>query len=268
MTQAIVEEYITFSGKTQDERHLHCRLPIADCRFKSKIENRKSKMDLRGVLAYPEQVTPRRAVLVCSPHPHFAGDMNNNVVCAVARRLAANAVVLRFDYRGVGESEIALDSGLSVFDYWTEIEETRDYRDAIEDVESAARALCRATESFDVAFSVVGYSFGAVTGMMFAQEASRVHKMVAIAPPLGKVSFEFLSCCSKPSLYLVGKQDFLYSDAQVEAFRKMLGPAARVVVLESADHFFRAEEDMLAQKVDEFLEGTPEGEIEEKHYGF
>jgi alpha/beta superfamily hydrolase len=241
MPQSVLEEQITFSS---------------------------GPLRLSGILAYPEQAAPRRAVLVCSPHPHFAGDMNNNVVRAVARQLAANAVVLRFDYRGVGESEIALDCGLSVFDYWTEIEETRDYRDAVEDVESAARALRRATESFDVDFSVVGYSFGAVTGMMFAHKAGNVHKMVAIAPPLGKVSFEFLSSCSKPSLHLVGKQDFLYSDAQIEAFRKMLGAAARVVVLENADHFFRAEEDMLAQRVDEFLDDTPAGQVEEEHYGF
>ena len=37
--------------------------------------------------------------------------MNNNVVSAVAQHLAARCAVLRFDYRGVGESEIALATG-------------------------------------------------------------------------------------------------------------------------------------------------------------
>ena len=230
MLQAIAEEYITFSS---------------------------GALRLQGVLAYPEETAPGRAVLMCSPHPHFAGDMNNNVICAVARRLAVHAAVLRFDYRGVGDSEIDLDSDLSVFDYWTEVEEKKDYRDAVEDVESAATALQRAAESFDVELSVVGYSFGAAAGMMFAHKADNVHKMVTIAPPLGKVSFEFLSCCSKPSLHLVGKKDFLYSEERVEAFRRALGPAARVVVLESADHFFRGDEDLLTQKVDEFLRESP-----------
>ena len=230
MLQAIAEEYITFSS---------------------------GALRLRGVLAYPEETAPERAVLMCSPHPHFAGDMNNNVICAVARRLAVHAAVLRFDYRGVGDSEIDLDSDLSVFDYWTEVEEKKDYRDAIEDVESAATVLKHAAESFDVELSIVGYSFGAATSMMFAHKAGNVHKMVTIAPPLGKVSFEFLSCCSKPSLHLVGKKDFLYSEERAEAFRRVLGPAARVVVLESADHFFRGDEDLLAQKVDEFLRESP-----------
>jgi len=230
MVAAVVEEYITFlSGSLQ----------------------------LRGVLAYPEQSAPERAVLLCSPHPHFAGDMNNNVICAIARRLAAEAAVLRFDYRGVGDSEISLAPGVSVFDYWTQIEETKDYREPVQDVASAARALREATQSYDVELCVVGYSFGAVTGMMFAQRAADVRKMVAISPPLGKVSFEFLCGCAKPSLHLVGRQDFLYSDKEVEAYRRTTGPAAKVVVLENTDHFFRGDEDVLAQKVEEFLDESP-----------
>ena len=172
MIQAIAEEYVTFSS---------------------------GPLRLRGVLAYPEEAAPERAVLLCSPHPHFAGDMNNNVICAVARRLAAQAVVLRFDYRGVGESEISLDPGASVFDYWTGIEETRDYREPVQDVASAAVALREATQFYDVEFCIAGYSFGAATGMLFAHNATDVHKMVAIAPPLGKVSFEFLACTAKPN---------------------------------------------------------------------
>ena len=214
---------------------------------------------LRGVLAYPEEAAPGRAVLMCSPHPHFAGDMNNNVIGAVARRLAVGAVVLRFDYRGVGDSEISLEPDVSVFDYWTQIEETKDYREPIQDVAAAAQALREATQSYSVELCVVGYSFGAAAGMMFAQQASDVCKMVAIAPPLGKVSFEFLGGCAKPSLHLLGRGDFLYSDERLEAYRKAVGPAGKIVVLENADHFFRADEDMLAQKVEQFL-GGPEGE--------
>jgi alpha/beta superfamily hydrolase len=215
-------------------------------------------LQLTGILSYPDQAAPKLAVLVCSPHPHFAGDMDNNVVRAVAERLARHSVVLRFDYRGVGESEIALETDVSVFDYWTEIEETRDYRDPVTDVEAAAQALASATESFDVGLCVVGYSFGAATGMLFGCETNRVIKMVALAPPLGKVSFDFLSTCLKPSLHLVGKNDFLYSDEGLKEYRQAVGPAAKVVVLSEADHFFRGGEDMLAQEVDRFLRDTHE----------
>ena len=211
---------------------------------------------LRGVLSYPEQARPEHAVLLCTPHPHFAGDMNNNVICAIAHRLAARCAVMRFDYRGVGESEITLGLDESAFDYWNAIEETKDYGDAVEDVAAAARTLLTATEFLDVGLSVVGYSFGAATGMLFACHESRVEKMVAIAPPLGKVSFAFLADCRKSSLHLVGKNDFLYSDEKMAAFRQSVGPAARVVVLDEADHFFRGDENSVARQVEEYLLGT------------
>jgi alpha/beta superfamily hydrolase len=211
---------------------------------------------LRGVLSYPEQVRPAHAVLLCAPHPHFAGDMDNNVICGVARHLAARCAVLRFDYRGVGESEIALGPDESVFDYWNAIEERKDYRDAVEDVAAAARALITATESLHVGLSVVGYSFGAATGLLFACRERCVEKMVAIAPPLGKVSFAFLADCRKPSLHLVGRNDFLYSEERLAALRRSAGPAARVVLLNEADHFFRGDEDSVARQVEEYLLGT------------
>ena len=42
---------------------------------------------LCGVLAYAPQGMPKCAVLLCSPHPHFAGDMDNNVHPAGTMRL-------------------------------------------------------------------------------------------------------------------------------------------------------------------------------------
>jgi alpha/beta superfamily hydrolase len=182
--------------------------------------------------------------------------MDNNVICAVAQRLAARCAVLRFDYRGVGESEIALGPDESAFDYWNAIEETKDYRDAVEDVAAAARALLTATQLSDVSLFVVGYSFGAATGMLFACRENGVKKMVAIAPPLGKVSFDFLADCHKPSLHLIGKKDFLYSEEKMAAFRQSVGPAAKVVILDQADHFFRGDEDSVARQVEEYLLST------------
>jgi len=229
MTEPIVEERVTFAS---------------------------GSLRLAGVLAYPQESDPERAVLVCSPHPHFAGDMNNNVVSAVARHLAARAVVFRFDYRGVGESEIALGPEESAFDYWTDVEETKNYSGALQDVRSAAQVLLHAAGSLADELSVVGYSFGAATGMLFSRDDRRVREMVGIAPPLGKVSFDFLMGCRKSSLHVIGTKDFLYSQDKVDAFRTMLGPAGRVKVLNKADHFFRGDEDMIAREVEDFLRGT------------
>ncbi len=226
MPDTIVEERITFAG---DDLHL------------------------AGILAYPESKTPQRAVLLCSPHPHFAGNMDNNVVCAIAQQLAAHSITLRFDYRGVGDSQINLPGGLSVVDYWSNVEETKDYGDAVCDVSAAAHALAGAVGNLNVPRSMVGYSFGTATSMLYGYAKKDVWNMVAVAPPLGKVSFEFLSGCSKPFLFLIGKGDFLYSEERIEELRSTLGSNATIEVLETADHFFRGDENLVAQKVDEFV---------------
>jgi alpha/beta superfamily hydrolase len=210
-------------------------------------------LQLAGVLSYPERVEPMHAVLLCSPHPHFAGNMDNNVICEISRQLAERSVTLRFDYRGVGDSQINLPGELSVFDYWSGIEETKDYSDAVRDVSAAAQTLNSAIVELDIPFSVVGYSFGAATGLLYGHENENVCSMVAIAPPLGKVSFEFLSNCSKPGLFLIGTGDFLYSEEKTEQLRQTLASNTTIEVLENADHFFRGDENILARKVDEFI---------------
>jgi alpha/beta superfamily hydrolase len=208
---------------------------------------------LTGVLAYPECERPEYAVLVCSPHPHFAGNMDNNVVCAVARTAAAHGVTFKFDYRGVGDSQINLPGGLSVFDYWSDMEKTKDYGDAVRDVSAAATALATATKGLDIPLSVVGYSFGAATGLLYGYANEEVCNWVAIAPPLGKVSFDFLSDCSKPGLFLIGTGDFLYSAQKTEQLREILASNATVEMIENADHFFRGDENLVAQRVEQFI---------------
>src|SRR3954465_3617858 len=52
-----------------------------------------------------EPAHPRRAAVVCHPHPKGGGTMNNNVVYRTARALQdRGTAVLRFNFRGVGRS--------------------------------------------------------------------------------------------------------------------------------------------------------------------
>jgi len=209
------------------------------------------KLTLSGILAYPESAEPARAVLLCSPHPHFAGDMNNNVVRALARHLAADGLTLRFDYRGVGESEIKLPPQASAFDYWHDIEETKDYRDALDDVQAAASELRRVSP--ELPLTVIGYSFGAVTALRHGGVSEAVHSMVGISPPLTRVGLDFLAGCPKPCLVLCGKNDFLYSPEEISKLKRVVGPAVAIELLEGQDHFFRGEEECLCERVAKFV---------------
>ena len=42
------------------------------------------RLTLEGMLSAPASTPPTRGVLLCHPHPQYGGDMDNNVVRAVA----------------------------------------------------------------------------------------------------------------------------------------------------------------------------------------
>ena len=208
-------------------------------------------LHLSGILAYPLETEPTYAVLLCSPHPHFAGDMDNNIVRAAARDSAETAVTLRFDYRGVGDSEIDLPQGLSVFDYWQEVEERQAYDDAIADVAAAGAALSSAGGSLPLA--IVGYSFGCATGMRFALSEPGAAAIVGVCPPLTRVSFEFLARCPKPALFVCSRDDFVFSEDKLAECQAVAGPNLRAELLDAGDHFFRGEEEIVCRATRRFL---------------
>jgi alpha/beta superfamily hydrolase len=208
-------------------------------------------LSLSGILAYPSDREPERSVLLCSPHPHFAGDMENNVIQYLANYFAKDSVTLRFDYRGVGKSRIDLPTGTSVFDYWQQVEDNMDYHDALIDVQSAAKELLDSTQGLPC--MVVGYSFGVATGFQYGIKAEPVSVLIGIAPPIGKVDFNFLHSCTKHCLIISGKDDFLYTSDQLEKFRLSYTNRTTIDIWENSDHFFRGEEEKLAIAIESFI---------------
>ena len=201
---------------------------------------------LSGILSYRAVGVPTAAVLVCSPHPNFGGDMENNVAAAVAERLSTEAVVLRFDYRGVGQSRIELPPGVSAFDYWDNIEQTLDYAEPLADTEAAADELSALSGGLPMV--AVGYSFGAVMATRTAVSDGRLVAMVGIAPPLTRVRFEHLARCGKPCLLVSGRDDFVYDSAAAERLIELAGEAL-TLQRPAADHFFIGSEAELAEGV-------------------
>lgn len=209
---------------------------------------------ISGVLSYPEHEAPRAGVLLCSPHPNFAGNMDNNVIVALARRLSLSAVTLRFDYRGVGASTIELTSGESVYDFWNRVEETQEYVAPLEDTHAALSFL---GESIGVApLHVAGYSFGCITGLMQLRSNERVTSGVGIAPPLAKYGFDFLRDASKPCLLLSGTNDFVFTADAWSSLKSFCSPRVQLETFEGHDHFFRGDELMICARTAAFF-GLP-----------
>lgn len=233
---------------------------------------------LEGRLAYPERRAPRSGVVLLPPHPHFAGDLDNNIVRALGLGLGARGhAALAFNYRGIGASEInprdlapGPDGG-SIHDYWQRVESEARYPEITADAEAARRYLVRALPA-GTPVHLVGYSFGAALAALLARDlvssvgdsggsggssdssepGSPPASVTLIAPPIRRYPLPFLADLPLPRLLLLASGDFLYSDEEIEQLRR-LPPPRQVHVIDGADHFFRGRESETVEHVERFL---------------
>lgn len=112
--------------------------------------------------------SPRRAVVICHPHPLYGGSMHSPVPLAIAKTLAdeASEVVawVRFDFRGVGKSAGTYGDGRG------EVDDTR-----------AVMAHLRGLAP-GVPLTVCGHSFGSWVGLRAAAADGGVERVLLIAP--------------------------------------------------------------------------------------
>ncbi len=89
-------------------------------------------------MAYDEDDGNPSSLLLCPPHPHLGSDMENNVIVKLGNTLAGKGFVsLRFNYRGVGNSESEHGNIADKYNYWERILNNDDYADALTDATSA-----------------------------------------------------------------------------------------------------------------------------------
>lgn len=227
-------------------------MPPLDSLLDEKVRFPSGELSLDGVLTYAEDREPTRGALLLSPHPQFAGDLDNNVLRRVAPELAAGGwAVLRFNYRGVGDA--------SMLDYWHRVERDHDYGPVVGDALAARDFLAGCLDS-QVPIDLVGYSFGVIVAVLAACRRIRIESLVGIAPPLARYDFGAVGLCGARKAFVLAADDFLYGDAEIRRLEALLAPGDRLEVLDGADHFFRGREADLARRVRERLHGLSEPE--------
>jgi uncharacterized protein len=209
---------------------------------------------LAGVLAYPQTQTPRGLVTVAGPHPYLGGDMDNNVVRAIAHGLAeVGWATLRFDYAGQGASDgpdIDVAANMAVF--WETSHAPDDEAKAL-DLAAAREFLTHAAGGPGLAHHAVAYSFGCWLTSLVLDRAPQPSSLVLIAPTVSKHDFSTLTTCSAPKLVITADNDFAYTCDELRSAFDTFAEPKRLVTLDTAEHFFKAVESTLVAAVAEFL---------------
>jgi uncharacterized protein len=172
---------------------------------------------------------PKFVAIVCHPHPLFGGTMHNKVVFQAAKTLhQRGASVLRFNFRGVEQSEGVHDRGIG----------------ELEDVRVALAYMAAEFPSRPIL--VAGFSFGSWVGLQVGCEDARVTEVIGLGIPVNHVNASYLRACAKPKLLLQGANDPYASREMIETLFATLPEPKRLVIVEEADHFFTGHLDQVS----------------------
>jgi len=152
--------------------------------------------------------------------------------------------VLRFNFRGAGLSQGEHDNG----------------NGEVEDVRVALDWLDR---EFHLPLVFAGFSFGAAIGLRAAYSDPRVRALIAVGTPVDPVAadalqpraytFDFLSDCLKPKLFVSGARDQFGPRSKLEALVRSVADPKKLVVIEGADHFFEGRLKELREAIESWV---------------
>ncbi len=194
------------------------------------------ELTLEGLIARPAGGAVAPAAVVCHPHPLYGGSMHNNVVEAILDALWQRGfATLRFNFRGVGASEGEHSGGVGEGD----------------DAKAALRFLLAQPGIATEGATMAGYSFGAAVAMRSGAELKEVATIAAIALPVGMGDFSSSAKSGKKIVLVAGDHDSYCPKQDITELAE--ASAARLKLLEGADHFFSGYEGLLTKALVELL---------------
>ncbi|MBZ5622361.1 MAG: alpha/beta hydrolase [Acidobacteriia bacterium] len=187
---------------------------------------------LEALLEEPEDREPRMAAVVCHPHPLYGGTMHNKVVYRIARGLRrTGAVVLRFNFRGAGNSQ-------------------GEHAHLAGEIEDARAALAWLRDRYPaLPFALAGFSFGAraITRLGCVMEGATWLMAVGYPPSHGPT--EYFETCGVRKILIQSTHDQYAPRADVESLYQRLRAPKQLIWVEAADHFFANALDELETRV-------------------
>jgi alpha/beta superfamily hydrolase len=169
----------------------------------------------------PEPGQERAGVaVVCHPNPPDGGTLHNKVVTMTARALSELGIAaVRFNFRGVGQSEGHFDEG----------------RGEILDLLAVTDWLRKVRA--DDALWLAGFSFGSWVALQGARQLP-VKQMISIAPPVGLRAFDGVMPPACPWLVVMPEADDIVDPQKVYDWIDSLKDKPTLVRMPDTGHFF------------------------------
>lgn len=202
----------------------------------------RSRDDLKLEAALDDPGDPRAALVLCHPHPQMGGTMEAPLLLALVDALVPDAwAVLRFNFRGIGDSEGESSTGEA------------EVADALGAIDFISERLP------DKRVAIAGWSFGGAVAVRASEEAPDLAACVGIAPAV-KPKEGITAGLPEPSglrasfprLIICGANDHLVDPGDCNAWAEAAN--ARVEVMKGANHFFWGKYEDLAEAVKGFLD--------------
>ena len=195
-------------------------------------------LNFEGVIAQPDDVSgPWPGVVICHPHPLHGGNMDNNVVLALALGLVEEGfVTLRFNFRGVGRSEGEHTEGEK---------ESQEVLGALD--------LIKAWPDTNAKTGLAGYSFGTSVILGHSELYGEADAIALVSPPFRAVEGTSLKDSNVPALIVTGDRDKLVDSTQLDAELAGFKHSPQFKLFEGVDHFWYGQEARLVPEVGRFF---------------
>lgn len=190
---------------------------------------------------HPRKMAIGRAI-VAHPHPKQGGTMDNKVVTTTIRTLAAlNFCTLRFDFRGVRNSEGRYDDGEG---------ERIDLRSALRHIDRHQNNGIKV---------LAGFSFGSAMSSHIIAEGESTDYLILIGLPLATFDIPRPGLPKKLILITGDNDSYCPLDQARLWIERYKSDRAELRVVKDANHFFDGKQNELAEVIYEFLIANTNG---------
>jgi len=179
--------------------------------------------------------------LILHPNPEHGGTMNNKITYMMFQAMKERGFsVLRFNFRGVGNSQGMHDKGEG------ELSDAASALDWMQEMNRNAPYVW-----------VGGFSFGAWIGMQLLMRRPEIEGFISVAPPANLYDFSFLAPCPSSGLIIQGDRDDIVPQDPVEKLVEKLhlqkGIDIDHRIVGGANHFFHNKTDELMANIHDHM---------------